>query len=49
MAQEMLEMHQFIESPGYFNGESLEKSHEILEDKLVGLKEFAGNVAAWKA
>jgi hypothetical protein len=49
MAQEMLENHQFIESPGYYNGEELEKSHAILEEKLVGVKEYAGNVAAWKS
>jgi|TARA_R110002003_G_scaffold351_12_gene18980 hypothetical protein len=40
MAQEMLENHLFIESPGYYNGEGLEKSHAILDEKLVPLKEF---------
>ena len=49
MAEEMLQNHQFIENPGYYNGEKLEKSHAILEEKLVGVKEFAGTVAAWKA
>lgn len=49
MAQEMLENHLFIESPGYYGGEGLEKSHKILEDKLVGWKEFASKSAAFKA
>ncbi|KAF2822471.1 putative nucleoside-diphosphate-sugar epimerase [Ophiobolus disseminans] len=49
MAQEMLENHLFIESPGYYNSEGLEKSHEILDEKLVSWKEYAGNAAAWKA
>jgi hypothetical protein len=49
MAQEMLENHLFIENPGYYNGEELEKSHAILDEKLVGVKEYAGNVAAWKS
>ena len=49
MAQEMLENHLFIESPGYYNGEGLEKSHAILDEKLVPWKEYAGKVTAWKA
>jgi len=49
MAQEMLENHYLIESPGYYNGEKLEKSHAILDEKLVGVEEYAGTVAAWKA
>lgn len=49
MAQEMLENHLFIENPGYYNGEGLEKSHEILDEKLVGWKEYVGRVDAWKA
>jgi hypothetical protein len=40
MAEELLQNHLFIENPGYYGGEGLEKSHEILDDKLVGLKEF---------
>ncbi|KAH7066177.1 putative NmrA family transcriptional regulator [Paraphoma chrysanthemicola] len=40
MAQEMLENHLFIENPGYYGGEDLEKSHAILDDKLVSLGEF---------
>jgi len=47
MAQEMLKNHQLIESPGYYNGEELEKSHAILDEKLVSVKEWAGTVAAW--
>lgn len=49
MAEEMLENHLFIEDPGYYAGEGLEKSHEILEDKLVSWKEYAGNSASFKA
>ncbi|OAK94116.1 putative nucleoside-diphosphate-sugar epimerase [Phaeosphaeriaceae sp. SRC1lsM3a] len=49
MAEEMLENHLFIEDPGYYGGEGLEKSHEILGDKLVSWKEYAGNSAAYKA
>ncbi|KAL1797068.1 hypothetical protein ACET3X_005608 [Alternaria dauci] len=40
MAEELLQNHLFIENPGYYGGERLEKSHEILDEKLVGLKEF---------
>jgi hypothetical protein len=40
MAEELLQNHLFIENPGYYGGEGLEKSHEILDEKLVGLKEF---------
>ncbi|KAH7092624.1 putative NmrA family transcriptional regulator [Paraphoma chrysanthemicola] len=40
MAQEMLENHLFIENPGYYGGEDLEKSHAILDEKLVSLEEF---------
>ncbi|GKT44772.1 NmrA-like family domain-containing protein 1 [Colletotrichum spaethianum] len=42
-AQEILETHLLNEKPGYYNGEGLEKSHEILEDKLVDFKEFVRN------
>jgi hypothetical protein len=49
MAEEMLENHLFIEDPGYYAGEGLEKSHEILDEKLVGWKEFLENGAAFKA
>jgi uncharacterized protein YbjT (DUF2867 family) len=49
MAQEMLENHFFIEEPGYYGGEGLEKSHEILEEKLVGWKGFVEKSTAFKA
>jgi hypothetical protein len=49
MAEEMLENHLFIENPGYYGGAGLEKSHEILEEKLVGWKEFVEKSAAFKA
>jgi hypothetical protein len=49
MAQEMLENHLFIEEPGYYGGETLDKSHSILDEKLVSWKEYAGSSAAWKA
>jgi hypothetical protein len=49
MAQEMLENHLFIEKPGYYGGEGLEKSHEMLEEKLVGWKEYVQQSAAFKA
>jgi hypothetical protein len=49
MAEEMLENHLFIEDPGYYAGEGLEKSHEILDEKLVGWKEFLENGTAFKA
>ncbi|GJC80813.1 nmrA-like family domain-containing protein 1 [Colletotrichum liriopes] len=42
-AQEILETHLLNEKPGYYNGEGLEKSHRILEDKLVDFKEFVRN------
>jgi hypothetical protein len=40
IAQEFLENHLFVEKPGYYAGESLEKSHSILEEKLVSWKEY---------
>lgn len=40
MAQEMLENHLLIQEPGYYGGESLEKSHAILDQKLTTWKEF---------
>ncbi|KAH7406492.1 putative nucleoside-diphosphate-sugar epimerase [Phaeosphaeria sp. MPI-PUGE-AT-0046c] len=49
MAEELLENHLFIEDPGYYGGEGLEKSHEILEDKLVSWKDYAGDSDAYKA
>lgn len=49
VAEELLENHLFIEDPGYYAGEGLEKSHEILGDRLVSWKEYAGNSAAFKA
>ncbi|GKT53996.1 putative NmrA family transcriptional regulator protein [Colletotrichum tofieldiae] len=42
-AQEILETHLLNEKPGYYNGEGLEESHRILEDKLVDFKEFVRN------
>lgn len=42
MADEMLENHLFIESPGYYKGQSLKKSHALLEK--------AGfNATTWKS
>ena len=40
MAEEMLENHLFIEKPGYYNGESLNESHKILEKKPTTWKEY---------
>jgi hypothetical protein len=40
MAQEFLENHLFVEKPGYYAGEGLEKSHSILEEKLVSWNEY---------
>ncbi|PWY67124.1 NmrA family transcriptional regulator [Aspergillus sclerotioniger CBS 115572] len=53
MGQEMLENHLFIESPGYFNGKSLEESKELVANaryKLTTWKEFLEqnkNLFAW--
>jgi hypothetical protein len=49
MAEEMLENHQLIESPGYYGGEALEKSHENIEEKLVSWKEYVESSAVFKA
>jgi hypothetical protein len=49
MAQEMLENHLFIEEPGYYGGEGLEKSHENVEEKLVTFKEYLENTGTFKA
>ncbi|KAI8932418.1 hypothetical protein NX059_010604 [Plenodomus lindquistii] len=40
MAQEMLENHLFMEEPGYYNGESLDKSHELVKGKLTTVEEY---------
>jgi hypothetical protein len=49
MAEEMLENHLFIEEPGYYGGEGLEKSHDILGDKLVTYKKYLENNESFKA
>lgn len=40
LAPALLESHLFIENPGYFDGESLAESLEILEEKPTTWKEF---------
>jgi hypothetical protein len=40
VAQEMLETHLFIENPGYYAGESLEESLQLLEETPTTWKEF---------
>ncbi|CAO2649847.1 Nn.00g011390.m01.CDS01 [Neocucurbitaria sp. VM-36] len=47
MAEEMLENHLFIEKPGYYAGEKLDKSHAILEDGLTSWKEFVEKSSAF--
>ncbi|KAK3903310.1 NmrA-like family domain-containing protein 1 [Staphylotrichum tortipilum] len=39
-ADEMLENHLFIEKPGYFNGEILKESLDLLDEKPTTWKEF---------
>lgn len=40
IAEEMLENHLFIETPGYYNGASLTESLGLLEEKPVSWKDF---------
>lgn len=40
MAQEMLENHLFIESPGYYGDDGLEKSHGILIEELTSFEDY---------
>lgn len=40
IAEEMLQNHQFIDEPGYYNGAELKASHDVVEDKLVSWEEF---------
>jgi hypothetical protein len=40
MADELLENHLLIESPGYFNGASLQESLNALDEKPTTWKEF---------
>lgn len=47
LAQEFLENHQFIESPGYYNGVSLAETLGALEDKPTTFKEFVAKTAAF--
>lgn len=49
VAQEFLENHLFMEKPGYYAGEGLEKSHGILEEKLVSWKEFVAKSDVFSA
>lgn len=42
MAEEMLENHQLIEEPGYYNGASLQESLNALDEKPTTWKEFLG-------
>ena len=42
-ASEVLETHLLNANPGYFNGEELEKSHSILDDKLTSWEAFVKN------
>ncbi|KAJ5892944.1 hypothetical protein N7504_009635 [Penicillium tannophilum] len=42
MGEEMLENHLFIESPGYYKGQSLKESHDFLE-------KFGFQTTTWKA
>jgi len=48
MAQEMLENHLFIENPGYYGGDDLEKSHAILAEKLTSYEEYLKRTSAFK-
>lgn len=47
IAEEMLENHQFIEEPGYYNDADLEESHAILQDKLVSWEDFVKKSGAF--
>ncbi|KAH7053454.1 NmrA family transcriptional regulator [Macrophomina phaseolina] len=47
MADELVENQLFIENPGYYNGEDLGQSHDILEDKLTTWKEFVAKSGAF--
>jgi hypothetical protein len=47
MAEEMLQNHLFIENPGYYNGESLEESLALLEEKPVSWKEWVKKSGAF--
>ncbi|KAL5113182.1 hypothetical protein ACEQ8H_008952 [Pleosporales sp. CAS-2024a] len=49
VAQEFLENHLFMQDPGYYGGEGLDKSHETLQDKLVSYKEYIEATGAFKA
>jgi uncharacterized protein YbjT (DUF2867 family) len=48
LADEMLDNHLFVEEPGYYLGQSLDASLELLDSKPVSWEEFAKkNAAAW--
>ena len=47
IAQEMLENHLFVESPGYYNGVSLAETLEALEDKPTSWKDYVAKTAAF--
>ncbi|KAG7284370.1 hypothetical protein NEMBOFW57_010743 [Staphylotrichum longicolle] len=48
MAEEMLENHLFIESPGYFNGASLKESLDLLDEKPTTWKEYVKKSSAFQ-
>lgn len=49
VAQEFLENHLLIESPGYFLGQSLDKSLKLLDAKPTSFADFVKkNVDAWQ-
>jgi hypothetical protein len=48
MATEFLENHLFIEDPGYYLGEPLEGSLELLDEKPTDWAQFVRNhLSAW--
>lgn len=48
MAEEMLENHLFIESPGYFNGASLKESLDLLDERPTTWKEYVKKSSAFQ-
>lgn len=48
IGRELLEMHQLLETPGYYAGADLKESLEVLDSKSTTWKEFVAKTEEWK-
>lgn len=48
IGHELLEMHQLLETPGYYAGADLKDSLKVLDSKPTTWKEFVAKTEEWK-